>query len=208
MDSEREGVIKFSLEHVDESPGNHLVSELDAWRSVFRQTGIIGQDPDRYEGYGFGNLSMRTDDGFLISGTQTGLLLRTSIDDYAEVVDWNPGLNIVCSRGRVRPSSESLSHGVVYETDPSVAAVFHVHSPEIWGAATQLGIPITDPVITYGTPEMAEAVASLVAASEAPGILSMGGHEDGVLAWGRDMQETGLLLIRCLVDARTVLVHQ
>ncbi len=169
------------------------------------QVGIIGQDDDRYDGYGFGNLSQRTSDGFLISGTQTGYMATTKLKDYAEVTGWNSKLNTIVSRGLVKPSSESLTHAVIYEVQNEVTSVFHVHSPDIWKAAAELKIPITDPDIPYGTPGMAEAVQRCASESGLPGVLSMGGHEDGIVAYGRTASETGLLLVQCLVDAKRAL---
>ncbi len=200
-----EGVIKFQLDHVDDDLLNIEVTEIDAWRYLFMQVGIIGQDDDRYDGYGFGNLSQRTSDGFLISGTQTGYMATTKLKDYAEVTGWNSKLNTIVSRGLVKPSSESLTHAVIYEVQNEVTSVFHVHSPDIWNAAAQLKIPITDPDIPYGTPGMAEAVQRCASESGLPGVLSMGGHEDGIVAYGRTASETGLLLVQCLVDAKRAL---
>jgi len=213
-----DGVIKFQLDHEErllEQPQLEIgIEELEAWRSIFKQLGIIGQDEGKYDGYGFGNLSQRTASGFLISGTQTGYIGKTTLADYAEVTDWNPLTNSVCSRGMVKPSSESLSHAVIYEMhsegqsegqseeESLVGCVFHVHSPEIWQKAMDLQIPTTDPDIEYGTPEMAEAVQKIVAENGLPSVLSMGGHEDGIIAYGRSLSETGLVLMQTLAQAR------
>jgi len=74
-----EGVIKFHLDFREgPAPAERLLLELNAWRARFLELGLIGQDPERYEGYGFGNLSRRLpgqgENAFLISGTQTGHL--------------------------------------------------------------------------------------------------------------------------------------
>ncbi len=205
MVDETEGVIKFQLQHRERKLASIDITELDAWREIFKQTGTIGQVEDRYDGYGFGNLSQRTESGFLISGTQTGNLSRTSLADYAEVVEWDSRQNSVISRGEVRPSSESLTHGVIYDACPGVMAVFHLHSPDIWKAAEKLGIAVTDSEITYGTPEMADAVKQTVQQCDLPGILSMGGHDDGIVGYGRTLRETGLILIQFLVSAKQTL---
>ena len=77
--TEREGVIKYSLDFTDGVLGEPAsLDVLDAWRSIFKDTGLLGEDPGRYGGYGFGNLSVRTDRGFLITGSQTGNLSTTS----------------------------------------------------------------------------------------------------------------------------------
>lgn len=203
-----EGVIKFQLEHEITTLEALEVAEIDAWRSIFKQTGTIGQVEDRYDGYGFGNLSMRTAGGFLISGTQTGALPFTSLADYAEVTGWDCQKNRVNSRGQISPSSESLTHAVIYDANPEVTGVFHLHSPDIWNAAGPLKLAVTDPAIEYGTPEMASAVSKSVTGGRLPGILSMGGHEDGIIGYGRTLSETGLLLIGYLVDAKKLLAGQ
>ena len=73
--TEREGVIKYSLDFTEGVLGEPASLEvLNAWRSIFKDTGLLGEDPGRYGGYGFGNLSVRTERGFLITGSQTCLL--------------------------------------------------------------------------------------------------------------------------------------
>ena len=55
-----EGVIRFDLEFTAVSPVTiPALDELNAWRRILRQLGLIGQDPSRYGGYGFGNISRR-----------------------------------------------------------------------------------------------------------------------------------------------------
>jgi ribulose-5-phosphate 4-epimerase/fuculose-1-phosphate aldolase len=101
----------------------------------------------------------------------------------------------------VRPSSEALSHGVLYRLDPRIAWVMHLHTPEIFAARDRLHLPVTDPAAAYGTPEMAAEIARLAPASGWPGLLVMGGHEDGILAFGATAAETGGLVVRTLAEA-------
>ena len=73
--TETEGVIKFDL-HFHSSPvePSRALDELLQWRDVFFRLGVIGQDPARYEGFAYGNISHRSGSGnqFIISGSQTG----------------------------------------------------------------------------------------------------------------------------------------
>ncbi len=59
----QEGVIKFALEHerrpLDAAALGDAVCQLVAWREVMALTGLVGQDPRRYEGAGYGNASIR-----------------------------------------------------------------------------------------------------------------------------------------------------
>ena len=76
-----------------------------------------------------------------------------------------------------------------------------MHSPEIWSKAHALGIPVTDEQAAYDTTDLAVEVDRLFRASRLgeKQIFAMGGHEDGVVSFGRTGKEAGLLLIRYLV---------
>ena len=189
---EQEGVIKYQLSYskaescvvVDE------IAELNAWRSILHRLKMIGQSLDRYEGYGFGNVSVRTvaleavqSLSFIISGTQTGNLEVLRAGDYCRVLAADPQQNSLMAEGLVKPSSEALTHAAVYTENRHIRCVMHVHSPEIWRNADRLDIVATDKQIAYGTPEMAAAVGCLVAHSGAQSVFAMDGHEDGVVSY-------------------------
>ncbi len=53
--------------------------------------------------------------------------------------------------------------------------------------------------IPYGTPAMAAAVGGLVNRGTDHAILAMGGHEDGIVAYGASLDETAVHLMRWLV---------
>lgn len=202
--TEQEGVIKFVLSYEDAPLPGIDIHELNAWRSVLKSLGLLGQTPDRYDGYGFGNISIRTPDGFLISGTQTGGLDDPTLDDYALCTSWNLDENAVKAIGKTRPSSESLSHAAVYDVYEAVHCALHVHSPDIWQMAADMNIAVTDEAVPYGTPEMAAEVHRHIRDMSLPGIFTMGGHEDGVFTFGRTLQEAGSLMISELVRARSL----
>ena len=130
MDSE--GVIKFDLLHQHGALEKIDIGALRAWRRILFDLKMLGQDPRRYAGLGFGNVSMRTDHGFIVSGTQTGALSNPDLPSYAEVINWSLDANRIESRGLVKPSSESLTHAALYALHQDISFVFHVHSPEIW----------------------------------------------------------------------------
>jgi len=193
--SEQEGVVKFNLAHRSSSLLNVDIAKLNSWRTILRKLRLIGATPDRYDGYGFGNLSQRTERGFLITGSQTGDIEDLTLDHYAEVLQADPQTNHVVSVGRIQPSSESLTHAAVYRAEPNIDAVFHVHCPVLWRKEK-----VTTPAhIRYGTPEMAQAVTALI--NSESGVFSMLGHEDGVVSYGTDCDQAGLLLIKALANA-------
>jgi ribulose-5-phosphate 4-epimerase/fuculose-1-phosphate aldolase len=184
---------------------------INRWRAILYQHKLIGQDPARYGGFGYGNLSVRLAPfdappalrRFVISGSQTGDLPELGPEHYTVVIECYPVENRLVAHGPIRPSSESLTHGAVYALDPAIRAVLHAHSLEIWQAAAALGIPITDPLVPYGTPEMAAEVARLYATTDMAQrrIFSMGGHEDGIVTFGETAEVAGEVLLAALVAA-------
>lgn len=193
--TESEGVIKFSLQHEFAMLAEFDVSDLNVWRTRLAGLGLIGVDKNRYGGLGFGNLSVRSAAGFVITGSQTGLKNTLVLADYAEVFASDPELNLVCSRGETQPSSESMTHAILYAANPDVDAVFHVHSPRLWA---QLDLPSTDSAIAYGTPEMGKAVQELNEIQRNAGLFRMGGHKDGIVSFGLTAQIAGNLILQAL----------
>lgn len=199
----REGVIRFDLDYrPGPPPAATLLVELDAWRLSFRRLGLLGRDPARYAGLAFGNLSRRTGAGaFIISGTQTGGLEQLTPAHYVTVLECDPDRNRVTAHGPLQPSSEALSHGMLYQSDPRIAWVMHLHSPAIFAAAPRLRLPVTDPAAPYGSPAMAGEIRRLAPVAGWPGLLVMGGHEDGVIAFGETAATTGELVLHTLAAA-------
>jgi ribulose-5-phosphate 4-epimerase/fuculose-1-phosphate aldolase len=206
--TKREGVVQFNLSFLPADPlPAAMLGSLNAWRRILYKLGLIGQDPCRYGGLGFGNVSIRTASGdpasFIISGTQTGGMDRLFPEHYTLVKTFDPASNCVVAEGVVRPSSESLTHGVLYRLDQTIGAVIHAHSPEIWTQADSIGIPVTRRDVHYGTPEMAEEVCRLFQNTTVGErkIFVMGGHEDGIVVFGSSMEQAGLTLVRYLALA-------
>lgn len=211
--TKQEGVIKFQL---DFTPAPPLpapdLALINHWRAILYQHQLIGQDPARYGGYGYGNLSVRlapydappTRRGFIISGSQTGDLAELGPEHYARVTACYPAENRIVASGPIRPSSESLTHGATYALDPAIRVVLHAHSPEIWLNAAALAIPVTDALVPYGTPAMAAEVARLYTETNLAQqrIFSMGGHEDGIVAFGESAEEAGQSLLAALAAAQ------
>lgn len=87
--NEKEGVIKYHLTHISKPlPQATDFSELNSWRSIMVKLELIGQNPARYGGLGFGNISQRlseTSHSFIISGTQTGHLDPLGKNDFCIV---------------------------------------------------------------------------------------------------------------------------
>ncbi len=201
--TQTEGVIRYRLDYrPGELPPDMDLSSLFDWFVRCRRLGLIGRDPALYDGFAYGNISLRASPGFVISGTQTGGKQRLAAEDLSWVQEVDPGHNRLTATGPSQPSSEAMSHAQVYRTLPSTGAVIHVHSAPIWHQAIDLGLPLTPPEAAYGTPEMALAVARLLRpAKPGRGAFAMGGHQDGIVAYAPDMNTAGELLLELLQRA-------
>lgn len=198
--SDAEGVVKYTLDYrASALPGDTDLDGLFRWFLRCRQRGLIGRDPARYDGYAFGNISVRAPRGFVISATQSGGEPALSAERLAWVEDFDIAANRLRAGGPARPSSEAMTHGQVYRALPAVGAVIHVHSPQLWRHAARLGIPVTPPSAAYGTPAMATAVERLLRADTRPaGLFAMGGHEDGIVAYAATVDAAGRHLVAAL----------
>jgi len=207
-----EGITKFTADHtvraLDPRRFGALCCKLVAWRELLAKTQLVGRDPERYGGAGYGNVSTRIgppskgrgERALLITGTQTGGLARVTLRDFCVVERYDYRRNWVESSGTVEPSSETMTHGAIYDLSPHIRFAFHAHSPMIWRRARELRVPITDPGAAYGTPEMAMAVRDLYHRSSLSEvrILAMGGHEDGVMVFGHTAEDAGQVLFTYL----------
>lgn len=205
-----EGVTKFELEFVPAPPVPiERLRALIAWRAILWRLGLVGRDPARYGGVGFGNLSRRlsppgvSPPRFAVTGTQTGAIAALDATHFAVVTACDPKRNRVRAEGPIAPSSESLTHGMLYRIDPSIGFIFHVHSPDIWRARDVWKLPATGAGVAYGTPAMAAEMRRLKrrGALMRRRIVVMAGHEDGVIAFGRSADQAGLVLLRTLARA-------
>ncbi len=204
-----EEVIKFHVEHQTSVCCNESdIVKLTKWRNELRAAGLVGQDLARYGGLAFGNLSKRVGDGtFLITASQTGHWGKLTPEGYVRIIDFDPGQNLVWSKGLNRPSSETMAHLAAYGSNRQVRFVFHAHCPEIWNAKDDLDLPVTDPAVECGTVEMYYEVQRLLKERKnyQRGILAMRGHTDGLLAWGETADKTGFNLLSLLSRAaRTI----
>ena len=210
-----EGVIKFDVTHDHRGlalgPWGENWASFMGWRRLLFEVGVIGVDPQRYEGAGFGNMSFRLPPfsahrgqrSFLITGTQTGGKTTLSLSDCAQVKRYDIRSNAITSVGETQPSSEALTHGAIYDLSPAIRFVFHGHVPALWQNAAALRLPTTRPGIGYGTQEMALEMRRLYRDTRLSETrcLSMAGHEDGIIAFGRTAQEAGTVLTGALARA-------
>lgn len=149
---------KFRTVVLSEKPLNDTrVHLLTSWGMQFAKKGLAPQTETGHAG----NLSVRTNNGFLISGAGISLaeLNPTSV---AEVVSFFINTKKVLSHGIPEPSSEAFMHGLIYLYRPDVMAVFHGHSDLITSRAPIRGFPVTEKEVPYGTIPGAKMVANIL----------------------------------------------
>ena len=189
--------IKFACEHVatELSPFSGF-AELNAYRRKLLQLRLIGVDAN---GIGFGNLSIRdgTTNNFYITGSATGGMPELALADCARVVAYDFKRNWLRCEGSANASSESLTHAAVYESDAKAGAVIHCHNSKLWAALLNQA-PTSSKAVEYGTPEIAYEVTRLFKLTDVQSrkILVMAGHEGGIVAFGRDLEEAFAVLMR------------
>lgn len=190
-----EGYIKFNCNWIpsDDIPLDK-VAALNVWRAIMYEKELIGMYPD---GIGFGNISMRCDDGtFLISGSASGGLATLTEAHYALVTEYDLSTNSVTCKGPLKASSESLTHALIYECSAAANAVIHIHNLDMWGRLMHQ-VPTSSETVAYGTPAMANEIKRLFAETKLgeEKILVMGGHREGIISFGNNLEEAGNVLL-------------
>jgi len=189
--------VKFTYQRVraDVAPFAAL-DELNACRRKLLDQNLLGVYPN---GVGFGNVSVR--DGrttsFCITGSATGGLADLTPADCVRVVAYDFARNWLSYEGTAIPSSESLTHAAIYESDPSASAVIHCHDSLLWRTLPDR-VPTSSKCVTYGTPEMAHEIMRLFEVSDVRSktIFVMAGHQDGVIAFGKNLEDAFDVLMR------------
>jgi ribulose-5-phosphate 4-epimerase/fuculose-1-phosphate aldolase len=198
-----EGYVKFAVHLTeDDLPACPALCRLNEVRTELHDLGLVGVLPS---GIGYGNVSVRLgrSDKFIISGTATGAKRVLALTDYCLVDSFDVRRNEVFCTGRIRASSESMSHGSVYQANPEVTCVIHIHSPAVFRFMLKNSYPRTSEQAAYGTPRIAEETVQLVRdAGATQGLFVMAGHEDGVIAYGDGVEPARQLLLEIHRKAR------
>jgi hypothetical protein len=202
---EKEGVVKYTVKHESASidcPAE--MGELLSWRRQLRTLGLIGADA---QGIGYGNLSIRlhASPSFLITSSQSSGLGEVDQRHFAKVTVVDLDKNFLASRGERPPSSEALTHAALYQVNTAIRAVVHVHSAAIW-SAWRNRLPTSRDEVLYGTPEMGYEMIRLHKrrALGRQGVIVMGGHQDGVIAFAPSLAEAAGEILKLAPDGRGV----
>ena len=189
--------VKFSCEPLAGDIASFSgLAKLNACRRKLLDLHLIGVDPN---GIAFGNLSVR--DGatknFYITGSATGGIPELALANCAKVVTCDFERNQVRYEGSAIPSSESLTHAAIYESDATAGAVVHCHNSKLWAALLNQA-PTTSKPAEYGTPQLAYEIMQLFTRTnlQSRKIVVMAGHEGGILTFGKDLREAFAVLMR------------
>jgi len=189
--------VKFTYQcaNTDIGPFDQL-AELSACRRKLLAEHLLGVHAN---GVGYGNVSVR--DGrtknFYITGSATGGLAELTPADCVRVVAYDFAKNWLSYEGAAIPSSEALTHAAIYESDPSASAVIHCHDAALWRTLIHQ-VATTSKAVAYGTPEMAYEIMRLLKVNnvQTQNILVMAGHENGIVSFGRNLDEAFTVLMR------------
>ena len=188
-----DGVIKYSIEH--QSASTPLFSDyeqLEALRTRLFTLGLIGEKDE----IGYGNLSMRHEgsSSFFITATQTGRKQTLSREYYTYISNYDFSTFKVISQGTHKPSSEALSHAMIYAIDNRITTVIHIHSLALWKFMKAKNNLFT--TAEYGTADMIEEIEGLYNNLDPMmhNTFVMKGHEEGIITFGRSAEEAELVL--------------
>ena len=157
---------------------------------------LLGVCPN---GVGFGNVSLCDcpTTSFYITGSATGGLAELTPADCVRVVAYDFARNWLSYEGTAIPSSESLTHAAIYESDSITSAVIHCHNSALWAMLLDR-VTTTSKAVTYGTPELAYEIIRLFQISDVRSekIFVMAGHRDGIVTFGKSLEEAFQVLMR------------
>ena len=192
------GVIKFNCKWIKAAPqASDLLFNINNWRDKIFELGFIGLND---EDIGYGNISIRLNQKeFIISGSATGKLKELTYEHYTKVINYDLDKNSITAEGPILASSESLTHAAIYECDKNVNAIIHIHNTKLWNELMNK-VPTTNKDVEYGTPAMAMEMKRLYNETNLRNekIIVMAGHQDGIISFGKDLNEAGNLLLKLM----------
>lgn len=191
-----EGYIKFNCDWTFKPLQINIPDDLLVYRDKLHEHKLIGHVEDLNIGYG--NISIKTADGIIVSGTQTGHIFPITKESFTLVTHYEISNNNVVCEGPVKASSETMTHAALYEVDENIKAIIHVHHAKMWKKLLYQ-LPTTNSKTAYGTPEMALEIKRLFNDNDfnkTGNIIIMAGHEDGIISFGKDLKEAYNILLK------------
>lgn len=183
-----DGYIKYNCDWIQDNLDFPMFDKLNKLRQLLYFKKLIGCK----DNVGYGNISIRKKDGFIITGSTTGCLEILNKNHYTKVTKYDFNKNYLQCYGPIKASSESLSHAAVYDTDENAKCVIHIHNLKLWEQLLNK-MPTTSKDAEYGSPKMAKEIIMLVKTSKEK-IIIMQGHKEGIIVFGDDLLEAANLI--------------
>ena len=176
--------VKFNTLALDSEIGFNIDDIISPFQKSCRLLKRHGMTPQNA-----GNISVRHNKGFIIttSGSNLGSLQRDEIV-YIRKCVIEEGL--VEYMGPNLPSSETFMHSMIYQSNPDMNAIVHVHDPGTLNQAT-MEIEATEKEVPYGTLDLARMACDRFL--KADNIIVLTNH--GYVAVGLDLNEAVDLVI-------------
>jgi ribulose-5-phosphate 4-epimerase/fuculose-1-phosphate aldolase len=193
-----DGIIKYNFDFQPSLPlKKSQFKKIEMLRERLFTLKIIGVK----DGIGYGNISKRVDkNSFVITGTQTGHLKHLNETHYAFIENYDDKEFYLKSSGAIKPSSEALTHGTIYNLNSKIGAVIHIHSRNIWKFMMKNNRYLKTRDVEYGSIEMIEEVNRIFSHIDPlqNSKFVMAGHQDGVIFFGKNIKEAELSLLKVL----------
>ena len=179
----KEGKIRFNITFVsDEIPSDAEIEELREWCERFQKNGLTPEIKGNYTG----NLSFRSEEGFIITASGLKSKENLSNDCFVYVKSYIEQSNTVYVEGKRHPSSEAVMHFLLYRACEEMNAIFHGHNDAIIKNAEKLGLSITEKEHEPGSLELANEVLRALGDKN---LIVIKNH--GFISLGRTMKEAG-----------------
>lgn len=179
--------VRFETIFLDSNlPNDKRINELIYWSREFDKRGLTPNSA--------GNLSFRTENGFIISGTGVELE-NIKKQDFVEVLRVHrtmKGRIFVFAKGQAIPSKESLLHEVIYDLRPEINAIFHCHDKMALKFADSLNMPCTKKEKPPGSEDLTEEVRILLNSQKNIKHFFLKNH--GNVSMGKNTEEAGKII--------------
>ncbi len=201
-----DGVIKYEFDFTLSKPlQKELWYDLQEVRKRLFSLRLIGEK----EGIGYGNISKRVSKkSFVITGTQTGHLKNLNAEDFSFVESYDDERFYLKSYGKAKPSSESLTHGTIYDLNDDIGAIIHIHSKVLWDFMLENRYKKTDDVL-YGSLDMIKEVKRIYKDIDplSDSKFVMSGHEEGIIVFAKELALAELILYEIVADFMDSISH-
>lgn len=168
-----------------EIPQDPRIKHMILWG---KKLSLLGLTPT-YDIAAAGNLSIKTDNGYIITGAGIDLG-NLKEEDFVEVKSCSLDTKRITAIGKKDPSSESMLHCAIYSKRPKVRVIFHVHDDYAVNNCEELGLRCTINEQPYGSKALVDEVLNVLDDHD---YLVMKNH--GIISLGSTTEEVGERII-------------